>query len=82
MGFEAPDFASAVADDKLTPPMVQWMARVNAIANALQESGTTANRPTVNLWIGRQYFDTTINKPIYVSAVRPTVWRDAAGTVV
>lgn len=31
-------------------------------------SGSTTNRPTINLSIGQDYFDTTINKPVWVKA--------------
>jgi hypothetical protein len=41
--------------------------------------GTTAARPTVGLQIGQQYFDTTINRPIWWDG---TNWINAAGTVV
>lgn len=51
----------------------------NAIKQALKEtrvtSGTTDNRPTVTD-IGFQYFDTTINKPIWWTG---TKWVDATG---
>ena len=60
----------------------QWFSLVTRFVNALKSSGPTANRPTDGLWIGRQFYDTTLNKPVFVSAVKPTVWRDAAGTVV
>lgn len=77
------------AETKLTSndgrPAMPWaavFARWHALILTVQDSGTTAQRPTANLFIGRQYFDTTLNKPVFLSAVRPTVWRDAAGTVV
>lgn len=45
-------------------------------------SGPTADRPTKNLFVGKQWFDTTINKPIWLRSVRPNVWKDAAGVTV
>lgn len=42
-------------------------------------SGTTALRPTIDLKINQQYFDTTLGKPIWWSG---TAWKDAAGTTV
>lgn len=56
-----------------------WRNFFNAvflICNAMTLSGTTANRPSSNLWVGRTYFDTTINKPIWY--VGPG-WVDATG---
>jgi hypothetical protein len=67
---------------KLSPPWMKWTTLVNNIARAMQQSGTTANRPISGLWIGRQYYDVTLNQPVYVSAVNPPVWRDASGVIV
>jgi len=73
-----------VTDDRgiLSVPWGQVFTRWQAAIGSIVQSGTTANRPTSILWIGRSYYDTTLNKPVYVSAVKPTVWRDAAGTIV
>ena len=57
----------------------QFFTRVFVICFAQQQSGTTANRPTTNLYIGRRYFDTTITLPIYYTG---TGWIDAAGNSV
>lgn len=45
-------------------------------------SGVTADRPTKNLFVGKQWYDTTLNIPIWLRSVRPTVWRNASGAVV
>lgn len=58
-----------------------WFMQVYTICFANQESGITANRPTKNVWLGRRYYDITLNKPVYVSAVSPIVWRDSAGAL-
>lgn len=42
------------------------------------DSGTTSNRPT-NVLVGFQYFDTTINKPIFWDGSK---WIDAIGATV
>jgi hypothetical protein len=42
-------------------------------------SGTTAQRPTRNLTVGLQYFDTDLGKPIWCKDVAG-VWIDSAGT--
>lgn len=42
------------------------------------DSGTTSNRPT-NVLVGFQYFDTTINKPIFWDGSK---WIDATGATV
>jgi len=76
--------AGTLVDDgnNVTIAWDQWFSRVQGIVSSVQQSGATAERPTSNLWIGRRFYDTTLNLPVYVSAVRPTVWRNAAGAVV
>jgi len=50
-----------------------------AIINA---SGTTASRPTP-AYVGQQYFDATLGKPIWCKQCTvPVIWVDAAGTTV
>lgn len=46
------------------------------VYNALYKSGTTAQRPTTNLVVGMQYFDTTLGQPIWWNG---TAWVDALG---
>lgn len=46
------------------------------VYNALYKSGTTTQRPTTNLIVGMQYFDTTLGQPIWWNG---TVWVDALG---
>jgi len=66
----------------LTPNWVQWLTKVGNFASTVSDSGTTANRPTSFLFVGRPYFDTTINKPIWLKTVSPVVWIDATGASV
>jgi hypothetical protein len=63
-------------------PWLSWFQRIHSICTAMQQSGVTADRPTSLLWIGRRYYDETINKPVYLRAIRPNVWRDAMGNIV
>ena len=52
----------------------------NAIAGLITPaSGTTANRPTLQLQIGQIYYDTTLQIPIWYNG---TVWKNASGTAV
>lgn len=52
----------------------------NAIAGLIiPESGTTANRPTLQLQIGQIYYDTTLQIPIWYNG---TIWKNASGTAV
>ena len=67
----------------------EWYSFFNLISQTCYntvQSGTTANRPNINtpiLWIGMQYFDTTLGYPIYLKSVTPVfVWVNGAGIVV
>jgi hypothetical protein len=52
----------------------------NAVAGLITpSSGTTAKRPTLQLQVGQQYFDTTLGIPIWYNG---TVWKNASGTTV
>lgn len=78
-----PDNSPIVSDDKrITTPWNHWFQRVQNVVLAAYSSGTTANRPTKLLWVGRFFFDTTLGKPVWVKSVGPVVWIDATGTVV
>lgn len=57
-----------------------WFTNLWVQTNSI--SGPTADRPTKDLFVGKQYYDTTLNKPIWLRSVRPTVWKDAAGVTV
>jgi hypothetical protein len=56
-----------------------FFSNVFGSVTALQQSGTTAQRPTKGLYVGRPYFDTTLGYSINYNG---TVWVDAAGTPV
>jgi hypothetical protein len=63
----------------MLPALATWLTQVYNICFSVQESGLTSNRPIKNLWIGRVYFDTTINRPIYYTG---TNWIRADGVIV
>lgn len=67
------------SNGNLVPPSGGWRNFFNSIynvCNALTMSGTTANRPTVGLWTGRMYFDTTLGLPIWYKTAG---WVNATG---
>ena len=83
MSFELPSNDPVVNEDrKAFRTWAQWLTWVHLTIQAARQSGPTAERPTTLLWIGRQFYDTTLNKPVFVRSVRPVQWRDAAGTIV
>lgn len=60
-------------------PWSAWFEQVFTMLFAAGQSGTTANRPTEGLWIGRPYFDTTLGYAIWYDG---TQWVDATGAAV
>lgn len=83
-------YNTALVDDKsqVASQWKSWFQGVTFTVNAMQLSGTTAQRPTGAstagsspvLWVGRVYFDTTLGKPVWVKTASPLVWVDATGT--
>ena len=60
----------------------QWFIKVGNYAGSNADSGTTANRPIMGLWIGRPYFDTSLGYSINVKTTSPIVWVNGAGAAV
>lgn len=52
---------------------------ITSIVNQHYSSGITSTRPNVNLIIGQQHYDTTLEKPIWWSG---GIWKDANGSAV
>lgn len=49
-------------------PWANWLMQAYRILFAVSQSGTTAQRPTENLYVGRMYYDTSLGakgKPIW-----------------
>lgn len=84
--YDLPSGAPFDASGNWTPAWAQWLTRTHGAVITLQQSGPTAERPTALLWVGRPYFDTDLNIPIWVQSVpakpTPAVWIDATGTPV
>lgn len=83
MSFELPsNDLVAGSDGKFARTWSQWLSWAHVSLSSIRQSGPTSERPTAVLWIGRRFYDETLNKPVYVRAVNPTVWRDAMGNIV
>ena len=65
------------AGEQWAPAWHNWFSQAFRILQASSQSGTTAQRPTVGLYAGRTYFDTTLGKPIWYEGPG---WVDATGT--
>lgn len=49
----------------ITNGAVSFLGQVFRACAAVYSSGTTAQRPTRGLWVGRVYYDTTLGMPIW-----------------
>lgn len=76
IGFNNLVFASRV--DGVTLPQVRLSNLTDGTIH-INQNGNTASRPTAGRYIGKPYFDTALNKPIWWNG---TVWVDSAGTTV
>jgi hypothetical protein len=63
------------------PAWIEFCSEAFKGVAATQQSGTTANRPTKGLWVGRFYLDTDLGIPIWYSGTG-TVWWNASGASV
>lgn len=80
MSFSLPSSAQVTDESgRASVPFLNWFSLVHATVVSARQSGTTANRPTENLWTGRTYFDTTLGKPIWYKGPG---WVDATGAAV
>lgn len=66
----------------LDPQWLAWLQSVQLWLFPNGNNGTTANRPTTNLYTGQQFFDTTLGFPVYLKSQNPTVWVRYDGTPV
>lgn len=68
-----------VLEDWLSQGWKAWFGKVRIRGGAIGHNGTTANRPTSDLYVGRPFFDTTLGKPVWYDG---TNWVDATGATV
>ena len=66
----------------------EWQTMLRAVQQTtynITRSGPTVSRPTSLIkgyYIGMQYYDTTLNKPIFLTSTNPFIWKDGTGTTV
>lgn len=66
------------ANNKVNDHWQEFFTFVFKAIQAIQASGTTAQRPTKGLYIGRVYFDTTLGFPIWYNGSN---WVNSAGVI-
>jgi hypothetical protein len=71
---------------RATPVYQAFLSSIHDWLGPVGTSGPTAQRPVNTpqnfLYIGQEYFDTTLGKPVWVKSLQPTVWCDATGAPV
>ena len=78
MKLGTPPFASPVNQGGImSASWSQFIADIQRLVSGLVDSGTTAQRPTKNLYEGRMYFDMTLGLPIWYDG---SAWIKADGT--
>lgn len=77
----APVDYSQQYQDQLTNALRLYFSQVDNFTGFLAQpiSGTTAERPAIQLHVGQTFFDTSINRPIWWNG---TNWINASGTIV
>jgi hypothetical protein len=76
---QPPDGPLVNMDRTVTPGWRPFLSAVFQLLAAMTQSGTTVQRPTTFLWVGRNYFDTTLGIPIWYEG---PAWVDATGAPV
>jgi hypothetical protein len=77
-----PPVRDNIVDDKgfrASRSWTAWFTFIHNIVADITSSGTTAQRPTLRLYINKPYFDTTLGKPIWWAG---TAWVDGSGAPV
>lgn len=78
-----PTDPKATDEGKLTPAYQSWFASIQRWLAPVGQFGTTAQRPTRNLYVGQGYYDTTLGYPVWVHQASPSIiWHNGAGAAV
>jgi len=83
MSFPKAPFQSIIADStsKVFGVWQQWFDRTQAVLNAVTSSGRTIDRPTGNLYVGQQFFDTDLNQEVFWNGTTWTTSGNGSVTV-
>lgn len=85
MQFDAPIDGALVDEERMMLiSWRQWAELVTKSANSVRANGPTSNRPTIGVWVGQDYFDTTLGKKVTARQVTSdsVKWVDGSGSVV
>lgn len=76
---EAPKTVMLDRDGMPLPLWYQWFALVGNVLVAMTSSGTTAQRPTKFLWVGRNYWNTTLAQMEWYDGASWVTWSGGGG---
>ena len=76
---EAPKDVMVGKDGMPLPLWYQWFALVGNVLIAVTSSGTTAQRPTKFLWVGRNYWNTDITQMEWYDGTTWVTWGGGGG---
>lgn len=74
-----PNAALQNPDGRISIGWANFFSTAGQLLAAMSQSGTTAQRPTAFLFVGRVFFDTTLGYPVWLRSIGPVVWVDATG---
>ena len=69
----------SLSDKKLSVAWTRWFSSVDNYMRSVAGSGTTSNRPTKELFVGMDYFDSELGVKITIKSLNPTVWVNSSG---
>lgn len=73
----------AESNGNITASYRSWLVSVQTWLGPIGKSGSTSTRPTSGLYVGQQYFDTTLGYPVFLKTVGPpSVWVNGSGSPV
>ena len=77
----APVDYSQQYQDQMNNALRLYFNQIDSFTQAvtIPDTGATTQRPTLNLLLGQQFYDTTLGIPIWWNG---TVWKNASGTTV
>ena len=81
-----PPLRESLNADQIPRAWVSWFTEVGNLSATVSQSGTTANRPTSENFVGRTYFDTDLGHPVWISTIdsetKAVTWVNASGASV
>jgi hypothetical protein len=82
----APNKEGILVPLRLSPMFDSWFQSLGRVTQPLGNNGATAQRPVGSaqqpLYVGQDFFDTTLGYKVTIKSLNPTVWVNGAGAAV